>query len=65
VVAASAPASGTFSVGNLPFYIGGTGYTPTSSLPDFPMAGIRLFNATVSPAQMGQLYTNGIVNGIF
>jgi hypothetical protein len=64
VVAASAPASGSFGVGNLPFYIGGTGYTLTE-LPDFPMAGVRLYNTAITPAQMGQLYTNGIVNGVF
>lgn len=65
VAAASAPASGYFGVGNLPFYIGGTGYTPTGSLPDFPMAGIRLYNSVISPSTIGQLYTNGIDNGVF
>jgi hypothetical protein len=34
-------------------------------LPDFPMAGVRLYNAAVSASQMGQLYTNGISGGIF
>lgn len=64
VAAASAPASGNFGVSNLPFYIGGTGYTLTE-LPDFPMAGIRLYNRAISPVEMEQLYSNGTVNGIF
>jgi Concanavalin A-like lectin/glucanases superfamily/Fibronectin type III domain len=66
VAAASAPASGNFGVSNLPFYLGGTGYFgPTANLPNFPMSGVRLYNSALSPAIMGQLYTNGIVNGVF
>jgi hypothetical protein len=65
VAAASAPASGTFGVGNLPFYIGGTGYMPPSNLPDFPMAGIRLYNAALSSSAIQQLYNQGMVSGIF
>lgn len=61
----SAPARSHFAVGGLPLYIGGVGYTPTGSLPNFPMAGIRLYNIALSPAAIGQLYTNGIVNGNF
>jgi hypothetical protein len=65
VAAASGPASGTFGTGNLPFYLGGTGYEPTYNLPNFPMAGVRLYNTAILPSQIGQLYTNGIVYGVF
>jgi hypothetical protein len=65
VAVASAPASGNFGVGNVPLYIGATGYTPTGSLPDYPMAGIRLYNTALSAATMQQLYNNGISNGTF
>lgn len=65
VAAASAPASGPFGVGNLPFYIGGTGYLPPDNLPDFPMAGIRMYNTSLSSPAMQQLYNQGIVSGIF
>lgn len=65
VAVASAPASGNFGASNLPLYIGATGYTPTGSLPDYPMAGIRLYNAALSAAALQQLYSNGINSGIF
>lgn len=65
VVAASVPSADPFGVGNVPFFIGGTGYLPPDNLPDFPMAGIRMYNKPLAPADIQQLYNQGIVNGIF
>ncbi|HEX3856321.1 MAG TPA: LamG-like jellyroll fold domain-containing protein [Verrucomicrobiae bacterium] len=66
VLAQSTSASLTFGVGAQPFYIGGAGYSgPASNLPDFPMAGVRLYDRALSVNELGTLYTNGISGGIF
>jgi hypothetical protein len=65
VQAASVQSADPFGPGNVTFYIGGSGYLPPDNLPDFPMAGIRMYNKALSPSDVQQLYNQGIVNGIF